>query len=157
MVFPVFVTHLVTHRGLALATWVAGTNATCHPDGRAVHPDTVTERFNRLVDRAGFKRIRLHDVRHTYATTSLDSGIDPKIVADRIGDANMAYTLTIYTHPARTGKDRNAAETVVAVPLGPGGSARSAVPPTSARFPMTVCARRARCGAKMVSSDRVCR
>ena len=70
----------------------------CHPDGRPVHPDTITDRFNRLVDRAGVKRIRLHDVRHTYATISLDAGVDPKIVADRIGHANMAYTLSIYTH-----------------------------------------------------------
>ena len=42
----------------------------CHQDGRPVHPDTITDRFNKLVDRAGVKRIRLHDVRHTYATTS---------------------------------------------------------------------------------------
>jgi len=25
----------------------------CHPDGRPVHPDTITDRFNKLVDRAG--------------------------------------------------------------------------------------------------------
>jgi integrase len=37
-------------------------------DGRPLHPDTITRRFNRLVDRAGARRIRLHDVRHTYAT-----------------------------------------------------------------------------------------
>jgi integrase len=89
----------------------------CHPDGRPVHPDTITDRFNRLVDQAGVKRIRLHDVRHTYATLSLDSGVDPKIVADRIGHANMAYTLQIYTHRS-TGKDRNAAETVAGAILG---------------------------------------
>ena len=39
----------------------------CHPNGRAVHPDTITTRFNRLVDRAAVKRIRLHD----YADTCL--------------------------------------------------------------------------------------
>jgi integrase len=91
----------------------------CHPDGLPVHPDTITDRFNRLVDRARVKRIRLHDVRHTYATTSLDAGVDPKIVADRIGHANMAYTLAIYTHKS-TGKDRGAAETVAGVLLGTG-------------------------------------
>jgi integrase len=91
----------------------------CHPDGRPVHPDTITGRFNKLVDQAAVKRIRLHDVRHTYATTSLDAGIDPKIVADRIGHANMAYTLAIYTHKS-TGKDRAAAETVAGVLLGTG-------------------------------------
>jgi hypothetical protein len=58
-------------------------------------------------------------VRHTYATTSLDAGVDPKIVADRIGHANMAYTLAIHTHKS-TGKDRGAAETVAGVLLGAG-------------------------------------
>jgi len=91
----------------------------CHPDGRPVHPDTITDRFNKLVDRAGVKRIRLHDVRHTYATVSLDAGVNPKIVSDRIGHANMAYTLALYTHPS-TGKDRAAAESVAGVLLGIG-------------------------------------
>jgi hypothetical protein len=58
-------------------------------------------------------------VRHTYVTTSLDAGADPKIVADRIGHANMAYTLAIYTHKS-TSKDRGAAETVAGVLLGTG-------------------------------------
>jgi integrase len=40
------------------------------PEGRPLHPDTITARFNRLVDRAGVPRIRLHDVRHTYATVA---------------------------------------------------------------------------------------
>jgi hypothetical protein len=84
-----------------------------------VHPDTITDRFNKLVDRAGVKRIRLHDVRHTYATVSLDAGVNPKIVSDRIGHANMAYTLALYTHPS-TGKDRAAAESVAGVLLGIG-------------------------------------
>jgi hypothetical protein len=91
----------------------------CHPDGRPVHADTITDRFNRLVDQAGVKRIRLHDVRHTYATVSLDSGVDPKIVADRIGHANMAYTLQIYTHRS-TGRDRQAAEAVANLIFGGG-------------------------------------
>ena len=90
-----------------------------NPDGTAIHPDTITRRFNRLVDKAGVRRIRLHDVRHTYATMSLDAGIDPKIVSDRIGHANMAYTLQIYTHRS-TGRDRQAAETVARVILGGG-------------------------------------
>jgi integrase len=74
----------------------------------------ITRRFDRLVDRAKVRRIRLHDVRHTYATLSLDSGIDPKIVSDRIGHANMAYTLQIHVHRS-TGRDRQAAETVAAL------------------------------------------
>jgi integrase len=88
-----------------------------HPDGKPIHPDTITRRFNRLVDRAGLPRIRLHDVRHTYATLSLDAGVEPKVVSDRIGHANMAYTLTIYTHRS-TGRDRLAAEKIAGLIFG---------------------------------------
>jgi integrase len=70
----------------------------CHPDGQLINPDTITRRLNRLVDRGGVPLIRLHDVRHTYATLSVDAGVDPKILSDRIGHANMAYTMSIYTH-----------------------------------------------------------
>src|SRR6185503_1658551 len=82
-----------------------------YPDGRRLHADTVTRRFNRLVDRAGVRRIRLHDVRHTYATLSLDSGVHAKIVSDRIGHAHEGITVQIYGHRS-TGHDRAAAELV---------------------------------------------
>jgi integrase len=89
------------------------------PNGRRVHPDTVTSRFNRLVDAAGVPRIRLHDVRHTYATLAMDAGVDPKIVSDRIGHANMAITLQIYTHRS-TGKDRAMAQMMSDLITAPG-------------------------------------
>ena len=74
-----------------------------------MHPDTLTRRFNRLVDRAGVPRIRLHDVRHTYATMAMDAGVNPKLLSDRIGHANELVTLQIYTHRT-TGLDRPMAE-----------------------------------------------
>lgn len=73
--------------------------------GRPLHPDTITARFNRLVDRAGVPRIRLHDVRHTYATMAMDAGVDPKMLSDRMGHANTSVTLQIYTHRSH-GRDR---------------------------------------------------
>ena len=82
-----------------------------YPDGRRLHADTVTRRFNRLVDLAGVRRIRLHDVRHTYATLSLDSGVHAKIVSDRIGHAHEGITVQIYGNRS-TGHDREAAELV---------------------------------------------
>jgi integrase len=83
----------------------------CFEDGRRLHPDTVTSRFNRLVDQAGVRRIRLHDVRHTYATLARDLGVSSKIVTDRLGHANETVTQQIYTHPS-TGNDRPAAEMI---------------------------------------------
>lgn len=78
---------------------------------RPLHPDTITSRFNLLVDRAGTRRIRLHDVRHTYATLALDSGVDPKILSDRVGHANLNVTLGLYVHRS-TGLDRDAADLI---------------------------------------------
>lgn len=69
----------------------------CWQDGRPLHPDTITEQFNRLVDRARLPAITLHDVRHTYATMSLRAGVNPKIVSARLGHANVAFTLDTYT------------------------------------------------------------
>ena len=81
------------------------------PDGTRLHPATITSRFNRLVDAAGVRRVRLHDIRHTYSTLSLDSGVEPKILSDRVGHANMNVTFQIYTHHS-TGHDRQAAELI---------------------------------------------
>jgi hypothetical protein len=43
--------------------------------------------------------------------------VEPKVVSDRIGHANMAYTLTIYTHRS-TGRDRPAAEGIAGLIFG---------------------------------------
>lgn len=89
----------------------------CYEDGRRLHPDTVTRRFNRLVDHAGIRHIRLHDIRHTYTTLAMDAGINPKIVSDRVGHANVNVTQQIYTHRS-TGQDVDAAATMAALIQG---------------------------------------
>jgi hypothetical protein len=48
------------------------------PNGAAWHPNSVTQRFRRLVARAGLPPIRLHDLRHGAATMALDAGVDIK-------------------------------------------------------------------------------
>jgi integrase len=78
-------------------------------EGPAGEPLEV--RAARLLDRAGARRIRLHDVRHTYATLSLDSGVRAKILSDRIAHAHEGITVQIYGHRS-TGHDREAAELV---------------------------------------------
>ena len=93
-------------------------------DGRQLHPDTVTRTFNRLVDQAGVRRIRLHDVRHTYATLARDRGVNGKIVTDRLGHANESVTQQIYIQKS-TGQDRAAAEMIarlIAEALGADGA-----------------------------------
>jgi integrase len=61
-----------------------------------------------------------YNLRHTYATVSLDVGVNPKVVSERIGHASLAFTLQTYTHRSE-GSDREAAQTVASlfVPLPP--------------------------------------
>ncbi len=90
----------------------------CWPDGRPIYPDTITEQFGRLVDRSGLPIIRLHDLRHTYATMALRAGVNPKIVSTRLGHATVAFTLDTYTADIPE-LDRAAAEQITGLFLPP--------------------------------------
>ena len=83
----------------------------CWEDGRPIYPDTITEKFNALVDHARLPLITLHDVRHSYATIALRSGVHPKIVSSRLGHASVAFTLQTYTEDIPD-LDRQAAEDI---------------------------------------------
>jgi integrase len=66
--------------------------------GEAVHPSAFSYLFKSSVRRSGLPRIRLHDLRHTYATVALAAGVHPKIVSERLGHATIAVTLDLYSH-----------------------------------------------------------
>jgi integrase len=106
-------------------------------NGRPVHPDVVRQRFNRAVLRAGLPPIRLHDIRHCYATAALVAGVSPKIVSERLGHASVAFTLSVYTH-VLPGLDRAAADQVAALILGSGNSAAAGPEAVSLADPLAM-------------------
>ena len=61
-------------------------------------PEGVSDSFRWLVRRAGIRRIRLHDLRHTHASQLLKQGVHPKIVSERLGHATIGITLDVYSH-----------------------------------------------------------
>jgi integrase len=63
-------------------------------DGRAIHPQRFSTWFEELARAAGLPRIRLHDVRHSYASAALAAGIPAKVVSERLGHASIAITWT---------------------------------------------------------------
>ena len=61
-------------------------------------PGAVRRRLQIILERAECKRIRFHDLRHTFATLSLESGMDVKTLSAMLGHVSAATTLDIYTH-----------------------------------------------------------
>jgi hypothetical protein len=45
-------------------------------------------------------RIRLHDLRHGWASLALAAGVNPKVVSERLGHATVAFPLDTYSHVA---------------------------------------------------------
>jgi integrase len=87
------------------------------PDGAPFHPDLITDWFRRLARAAGLPPIRLHDVRHSYATAALAAGVPAKVVSERLGHATIAITLDVYSHVI-PGMDAQAANAVASLILG---------------------------------------
>jgi integrase len=77
--------------------------------GGHLHPNVLYRRYNALIDRAGVPVIRFHDLRHTSATLLLAGGVHGKIVQERLGHANIAMTLDLYSH-VTADMQRNAAD-----------------------------------------------
>ena len=63
--------------------------------------------------RLGLPKIRLHDVRHSYITAALASGVPVKVVAERVGHNAVSMTYD-YSH-AIPGMGRAAAAQVAAI------------------------------------------
>jgi integrase len=61
-------------------------------------PLSVSQRFRRLRDQAGLSHVRLHDLRHYAATRLIAGGVPVRTVSGRLGHANAATTLGIYSH-----------------------------------------------------------
>jgi integrase len=77
--------------------------------GGPVNPDLYSQTFDRLVARLDVPKIRLHDLRHTHATLLIQDGEALKVVSERLGHANPAFTMTTYQH-VRPGMGADAAD-----------------------------------------------
>lgn len=80
---------------------------------RFMHPGTLCRQWKSVAELLGLKgsegrRVTFHDLRHTWATVAVASGVDIKTVASNLGHANAAMTLNIYASADPDAKRRAA-------------------------------------------------
>ena len=63
-----------------------------------VNPRAAYSRLKSLLKGAGLPSIRFHDLRHTFSTHALSSGVDAKTLSGILGHSRASFTLDTYTH-----------------------------------------------------------
>lgn len=66
--------------------------------GEPIHPQAMSQTFDRMVRRAPVPTIRFHDLRHTHATLLMDAGVPPKVISERLGHSRTSFTADSYQH-----------------------------------------------------------
>ncbi|MCH9032289.1 MAG: site-specific integrase [candidate division Zixibacteria bacterium] len=71
----------------------------CQDNGKPIQPDNMVKReFLPALQRAGLRRIRFHDLRHTFASLLIAQGENVKIVQNQLGHSSATTTLDRYGH-----------------------------------------------------------
>lgn len=67
--------------------------------GLPLDPENLIKReFHPALDRAGLRRIRFHDLRHSYASLLISQGENIKFIQSQLGHASATTTLDRYGH-----------------------------------------------------------
>lgn len=73
---------------------------------KPVKPSSAYYRMKIILKKAGLPSIRFHDLRHTFATHALVSGVDVKTLSEILGHTKPSFTLDTYTHVTNDMKKR---------------------------------------------------
>lgn len=76
--------------------------------GRHLNHEAVRRKFKEAVKSFGLDQERFHDLRHTYAVVSIESGDDIKTVQSNLGHATAAFTLDVYGHVSQKMRQQSA-------------------------------------------------
>lgn len=90
-------------------------------DGGPITSNTIGPRWRRTLVAAGVAGVRLHDLRHFYASGLIAAGCDVVTVQRALGHASATTTLSTYAHlwPTAEDRTRKAAESMLTKVCGP--------------------------------------
>jgi Phage integrase family len=80
--------------------------------------------FHKIFAKAGLRRIRFHDLRHTFASRLLQNGESPAYVKEQMGHHSIKVTVDIYGHLV-PGANRDAVDRLDVTGRNPGATART--------------------------------
>lgn len=66
--------------------------------GKPLLQSNIRRKFNALIQKAAVPKIRIHDMRHTFATLQLLAGTDIKTVSAILGHSSVWFTYDTYSH-----------------------------------------------------------
>lgn len=66
--------------------------------GEPIRPDSLTYAFAKATRTSRVSDIGVHGLRHTAATLLLAAGMQPHVVQERLGHADISITLGLYRH-----------------------------------------------------------
>ena len=75
--------------------------------GTAMNGSNLWDRFQKWIGKAGIRKIRLHDLRHSFVSQLLASGAPPSYVKEQAGHSSIQITVDVYGH-AIPGANRGA-------------------------------------------------
>ncbi len=76
--------------------------------GEMYHPDSIVNLHKKILKSAGLGHLKFHELRHTFATTALQNGVDVKTVSSMLGHYDAGFTLRTYTHATRQKQEQAA-------------------------------------------------
>ena len=69
-----------------------------NPYGKHYTKSTLTHNVTKFGEKIGIDGLRFHDLRHTYAVSSILAGDDIKTISSNLGHTTVSITLDIYAH-----------------------------------------------------------
>ena len=127
---PPVLNALAEYRKTATSRWLFPSS---RKEDSPLPPSTVQQRLKLILEHAGVKKIRFHDLRHTFATNALRHGMDIKTLSIIIGHISSKTALNVYAYVTDEMKQKAA----VTIDRGIGKAEPQETPPAPPEKNMT--------------------